>query len=342
MSNEKERDRSGDGAGPVASHEPLSGSCRTIAALLLMSFLLSVLPARASLSINHWYPTSPRFSFTTAPQPCRLVGLSLLVDAGMMFPERAVSNFYNGNPNNANKLDRILYSESFGPYIWNNLSSAQLIGSAIGNYRQLVVAEYGDMYYRTAFRYGVGVRYDLVDHPRWAWSLCFDYSRLVATGVVLLESGRTNSAILTNQDRYVSCPVGGEEKRIFFDLGVTYKQPLNSNMDLDISLGANVNNLQVVSNDISIAGVTYSLLDVWGGETPYAGAQPYEYINQGGIGYGAFGSLGVTLTLPSQMAAKLAYSFCYTRLNLEGYERFSPHHSVLLQIAINNFSFFNI
>jgi len=308
--------------------------------VLLTALLVSMLPASASdRYCNTPYGQNTRLSSYVKESP-RLVGLSLLVDAGILMPERSIANFYNGNPTNANTLGRILYSESYGPTIWNNLTNAELIGSSIGNYRQIVVAEYGNMYYRTAFRYGIGLRYDLTN-PHWAWSLRFDYSKLNATGVVLLESGRTNSSILTNQDRYVSCPIGGIEKRLFIDLGLTYKQPLTDALDLDLTLGANVNNVQVVANDISIAGVTYSILDVWGGETPYAGSQPYEYLNQGGLGYGGFGSLGVTLTLPSSMAATLAYSFCYTFINLEGYEQFSPHHTIALQIAINNFSFFD-
>ncbi len=307
--------------------------------VLLAFFLVPMLSVAGTPS--QVLALSGSYSSVLIPSSPRLVGLSLVVDAGILIPERAFANFYNGNPRNVNTLSRILYSESFGPTIWNNLTNQQLIGSAIGNYRQLVVAEYGNMHYHTVFRYGVGIRYDLAN-PRWAWSLRFDYSKLNAVGMVLLESGRTNSAILTNQDRYVSCPIGGMEKRMLVDCGVIYKQPLTDVLDLEFALGANVNNVQVLANDISIAGVTYSILDVWGGGVPYAGSQPYDYINQGGLGYGAFGSLGVTFTLPSHVAATLAYTLCHTHLNLEGYERFSPHHTIALQIAINNFSFFDV
>jgi len=272
-------------------------------------------------------------------QESNLIGLSLTLDAGVVVPDKYHANFYNGQPSNVNNLTRILNSEAYGPTIWTHLTDQNLIGSSIANYHQLTVAEYGKMYYRTALRYGVGLRYDFERHP-WGWMAHFDYSKLNAVGVVLLNSGH-NTSILSNVNAYVNCPIAGSEKRIFFDLGLFRKFPLRNGLSIEAALGGNINNTSVVSNDIMIGNLTYSILDVWDGEMPGATSYPYEYINQGGIGYGGFASLSFGITLPSHTALQVCYNFCYTQINLDGYEQFASHHTVSLVVALNNFSFFD-
>lgn len=318
--NDKDRDRDGDGAGPVANpkkspyHYLLRGAA-VAAALLLLAF-----PARAQ-------------------QPL-LRGLSLTVDAGVLFVGNGQANFYNGAPGNANTLERILHSETFGRQIWEDLTEQDLITSNIANYTQLQVAEYGDMYYKTAFQLGFGLRYDF-EKSDWAWLARFNYVKLNAVGMMLLESGRNNASSLTNQNAYVNCPMAGVEKRIFFDLGLVHKFQLDNGLDLEVSAGANANNTQVVSSEVLIAGTSYSILDLWNGQYPSPYTQPYEYVNQGGLGYGGFAGVSLGLTLPSYTAVSVGYTFHYTRVNLQGYEDFAPHHVVAINVALNNFSFFD-
>ena len=269
----------------------------------------------------------------------RLYGLSLTVNVGVLRPDNSHAAFYSGRPENANTLMRILHSESYGHGIWNNLSTQDLIGSSIGSYNQLTVAEYGDMYYKLAFQLGLGFRYDL-EHPKWAWQVRFDYAKLHAQGLILLNSGK-DQAYLTNADRYVNCPAMGVEERISCDLGIIRKFRLHNGMDMELSLGRAVNNTKVESSEVRIAGVTYSILDVWGGQSPSSYVGSYEYVNQGGIGYGGYASLSVGYTLPSQTAIWLGYTFSYNKVNLLGYADFAPHHAISLNVAINNFSFFD-
>ncbi len=119
-------------------------------------------------------------------KPASLRGLSLTVDFGVMRPGNFHANFYNGNPRNVNTLQRILYSETYGNSIWNNLTTQNLIGSSVANYNQITVAEYGDMYYRMAFQLGMGFRYDY-ENTGWGWQVKFDYAKLHAQGLVLLN-----------------------------------------------------------------------------------------------------------------------------------------------------------
>lgn len=320
--NEKDRDRSGDGDGPVALQR------RNIIPFRLCSIL----------TLLTLFAFSPFGSFAQKHKAPQLRGLSLVVDAGVFDASNVHANFYNGAPDNVNTLSRILYSETYGNYIWNNLTTQDLIGSSITNYRQITVAEYGDMYYKVAFQLGFGIRYDYDSH--WGWLLRADYVKLRAQGMVLLNSGKTG-VILSNKDAYVSCPAMGEEERIYIDLGLLRSFKLHNGMDLEVSAGLNVNNTKVASSKIRIAGVSYSILDVWGGQSPSSYVGSYEYVNQGGIGYGGFASISTGFTIPSGTAMTIGYTFHYNKVVLAGYTAFAPHHAIKLTVAINNFSFFD-
>lgn len=322
--NDKDRDRSGDEAGPVAC-------CRRITSFPLSCCVVLI----CSLFSFFFFPNySQAQNFAHA----ELRGLSLTVGIGVLRADNSHANFYNGNPNNVNTLERILYSETYGNQIWNNLTTQDLIGDAVANYKQIRVAEYGDMYYRLAVQLGMGFRYDF-ERSKWAWKLQFDYANLNAVGMVLLESGK-GLTYLTNQDRYVNCPALGKERRIYIDLGIIRKFKLRNGMDIELSLGGNLNNSKVESSNIQIAGVNYSILDIWAGQSPSSYVGSYEYINQGGIGYGGFASLAFGFTLPAGTAMTLSYTFHYNKVNLWHYESFAPHHAIKLNVALNNFSFF--
>jgi len=172
-----------------------------------------------------------------------------------------------------------------------------------------------------------------------AWIARFDYAKLHATGAVLINSGH-NMSYLSNQNEYVVCPTSGVEERIYIDLGLLKKFKTTKGLDIEIGAGGNINNTKVESSDISIAGVTYSILDIWGGQSPSSFVASYEYINQGGIGFGAFVSAGVGYTLPIGTSISINYTFHYNKVNLDRYTSFAPHHAIKLTVALNNFSFF--
>lgn len=321
--NEKDRDRSGDGAGPVA-HIDSNKSLKALCGIIMLLFFC--VPLRGE------------------PMPLdvdgnRLRGLSLIVDVGVLNASDIHANFYNGNPNNVNTLNRILHSETYGHAIWNRLTELDLINSTVSDYNHLKVDEYGDMYYQLAMQLGLGFRYDL-EYIDWAWQVLFNYAKLNAVGQVLLNSGRERNT-LTNQNAYVVCPTLGVEERIYFDLGLIKKIRLSNGLDFEVGAGVNANNTKVESSEIQIAGVKYSILDIWNGQSPSSYVGSYEYINQGGLGLGGYASLSLGITLPVGTALSLGYVFNYNKTNLQGYEKYAPHHSFRLTVALNNFSFFD-
>ncbi len=327
--NDKDRDRSSDGAGPVAHQNnnrpfPARVSIMRLCIFVVRLFLFIANPFVARGG-NRGYEG--------------LRGFSLSVDFGLLKASSATSNFYNGSPGNVNTLHRILYSETYGNSIWNNLTEQNLIGSSVASYNQITVAEYGNMYYRAAIQLGLGFRYDFYN-SNWGWLAKFDYSKLHAIGATLLNSGH-NTAYLTNQNAYVNCPTSGTEERIYVDLGILHKFKLKSSTDIELAVGANFNNTKVLASDIKIGGISYSILDVWGGQSPSSYVGTYPYVNQGGIGYGAFTSLAVNFSLAAGTAVSVGYTLHYNKVNLTGYEMFAFHHAVNLSFALNDFTFFD-
>ena len=263
-------------------------------------------------------------------------GLSVTIGAGLMDASDRTANFYCGREGNANTVNRILHSQMYGPQIWTDLTELDLISSAIGSYQQLQVAEYGNMFYRLAVQLSLGVRYDYDNG--FGWLVHFDYARLNALGAFLISSDN-GTGILSNRDQYVRCGIAGQEKRIYIDLGLNRQFRLSNGLDLAFQLGATAVNTSVLANDIQVAGTSYSILDVWNGHTPDAYSQMYPYVNQGGIGIGAFSGVSLGYTMDNFDAISLGYTFRYDKINLLGYELYCPQHLLTLRMDVANFSF---
>ncbi len=294
--------------------------------LLLVLLVAGAMPLQAQKKKHHSAPT-------------RITGLSVSVDAGLLIPNAKQANFYSGRPGNENTISRVLYSEQYGHQIWNSLVDRQLISpSAIPSYSAFRIAEYADMYYKLTYQIGVGLRYDY--DSGWGWKLRFDFSQLTAAGQFLLSSD--NGVGIPGRPQYVVCEIFGHEKRILIDLLISKRIPLTQVIDLELSAGVDLNNTKVTENAMRIAGRTYSILDVWGGRPPDAGAGAYSYINQGGIGFGGIASVALSYALPSA-SVDFGYTLYYMQTKYLGYndnDCFALQHNIFFRFNINNFKFF--
>lgn len=262
-------------------------------------------------------------------------GLSVFANAGTIWADGNTANFYSGHPDNANTIDRVLHSNTYGTQIWNDLKNSGLINSSIGSYNDLKVVEYANMYYRTSFLFGLGLRYDYASG--FGWLLRFDIWRLQANGRFNL--GSTNGAGILTNNRYIPCDILGKEDRISIDLAITRTVDLGNNLCFELDLGASLNNTKVKDNLMNINGSTYQILDVWGGRTPDAGVGDYEYVNQGGLGWGVFMSGLVGYRMEGVGAIKLGYTCYHANAVHKGYSDMGWHHSLSIRFEINNFSF---
>lgn len=266
-------------------------------------------------------------------------GLSVFAGTGVVWADDANANFYSGRENdNKNSINMVLHSNNYGTQIWNSLVNSQLIdANAISSYNQLQVVEYPEMYYRTSYQLGLGIRYDYSNG--FGWLLRFDIWRLRALGAFNLSS-TNGTGILSNNHQYIRCGMTGKEDRISIDFAITRTVDIGDNLCLEVDLGASVNNSRVKENLMEINGGSYSILNVWGGRTPDVGVGSYEYQNQGGLGWGVFMSGLIGYSIPGIGAIKAGYTCYHATANLEGYNLMGWHHSINLRFEINNFSFF--
>ena len=262
-------------------------------------------------------------------------GLSVFASAGTIWADDGNSNFYSGRPGNANTIDRVLHSNSYGTRIWNDLKTAGLISSSVGSYNELMVVEYPDMYYRTSLQIGLGIRYDY--ESGFGWLLRFDLWRLQAIGAFNLST-ETGAGIIGDR-QYIRCGMLGKEDRINIDLALTRTVALGDNLCLELDLGLNLNNAKVRESLMEINGSTYSILDVWNGQSPDIGVGSYEYVNQGGLGLGVFMSGLVGYSIRGFGAVKVGYTCHHSKANLKGYDSWGWHHGLFVRFEINNFSF---
>ena len=266
-------------------------------------------------------------------------GLSVFAGAAAIWADNNTANFFSGRPDNANTINRVLHSNTYGTDIWNRLVRQGLISpSAIGNYSQLTVAEYPEMSYRVSYQMGVGLRYDYAS--RFGWLLRVDVARLNATGAFNLSS-TNGTGILSQTGQYIRCGVAGRAERINIDFAVLHTYPLSASLDVETDLGFNLNNIKVKENLIEVEGTTYSILDRWGGRTPDDGVGEYDYINQGGVGIGGWAAVWVGYAFPSVGAIRAGYTLYRHRTVLEGYSAWGWSHLVGLRFEMNNFSFFD-
>ncbi|MCR5444977.1 MAG: hypothetical protein K6E96_04735 [Bacteroidales bacterium] len=265
-------------------------------------------------------------------------GLSVFANAGGFWADKVTANFYSGRPENANTIYRVLHSDTYGHEIWLHLVDQQAISpSTIGDESQLQVVEYPEMYYRLSYQIGLGLHYEYASG--FGWLLRFDLARLNAIGAFNLSSN--NGTGILGHDPYIRCGMLGKEDRISIDLAITRKVAINETLDLEIDLGASLINTKVKDNLMEIGGGTWSILDVWNGQTPHYGVGNYEYINQGGVGYGVFISLLVGYSVPSVGSIKAGYTCYQARTVLEGYTAWGWQHMLGMRIEMNNFSFIN-
>lgn len=300
--------------------------------LLLIILAMLLLPA----------PThAQKKSKQKSPEAHRMSGLYLSVDAGLLVPNSKQASFYDGSPERPNTIDRVLHSQLYGQDIWSRLVDHGLISpSAIGSERELTVAEYpANMYYKLTYQLGVGFRY--VYASQWGWLLRFDYSQLTAAGQFNIDA--SNGAAPLGFKQYVTCDVFGVEKRTLIDFGILKRIPLTELMDLELCAGFDVNSTSVQKNGMRIDGKTYSILNVWGGSDLYPGVGTYEYINEGRIGIGYFGSVAVSY-LSRVGSIDFGYQAYWMQTKFSGFneaDSYALQHNVFFRFNVNNFKFFD-
>ena len=286
---------------------------------------------------------APLFLFPThlAAQHKEATGLVLFIDAGMLMPNDKQAGFYDGRDSRPNTINRVLHSETYGNPIWQTLKDRGYITDAVGNYTVLTVDEWPHMYYKNGYQVGFGLRY--LYQGGWSWLLRVDYARVTAAGAWNLSS-TNGTGILSDRGRYVRCGMYGIENRIYLDLGIGKAFDIADGWSLGLETGVNFNNTKIQEQKMEIAGDYYNVLDIWDGASPSSGTGSYEYVNQGGVGFGGFATLMLSYAVPGYGSIDMGYSCYYTQTRFPEYnddDAFALQQVIFLRANLNNFMFWN-
>ena len=146
-----------------------------------------------------------------------------------------------------------------------------------------------------------------------------------------------DSLTFTSEDAYRLGNIYGTEKRTNFDIGVCKTFSIGEFTNIFAEFGFNLNNTKVLTSKIKIENLEYSLINVYLNQSYVPNTSLMEYnIQQGGIGYGMFFSVGVQLIFNETITLDPGISVYFNSINLEGYQAFKLHYNIFIRFSSNN------
>lgn len=244
--------------------------------------------------------------------------------AGIYLPYNSNADFYSGKPGNENDV----------PYLFNNSYWYEEMRHLLDFNDTAFVLEYPErMGYSPSFSFGLFVKYDLDCHS--GIYLQFYYVKLKANDIVTVEVDPPQDYLAEPDIRL--CPIKGVEERNIVDLGYTYSFGMSKNARLTLGGGVSMNNSLVKENVIYIGEKKYNLVHVYGNRPyiPNSGQQTYE-IRQGGIGFGAFGNIGVRMEFSPSIAIEPGCSLHYMMVNLKEKSDYTPEINCYVKLIFRD------
>ncbi|HPT13598.1 MAG TPA: hypothetical protein PK796_02335 [Bacteroidales bacterium] len=256
-------------------------------------------------------------------------GWTFGLNFGLYYPSGYSANYYNGSDINENKASWVL-----GNYYWY-----QEIFKALDISDTVFVADNGlpmNMHYKVALNPGIFGEYRF--NKSYALSFEFNYLKLKANDAIGLEVDPKEYATEPDIRLY---PVKGIEERVYFNL--TLKRYFDSpkpNLNYFLMGGINVNNTKVLKNALYIEEKEYSMINIYGRQNyvPNTSMQTFS-VYEGGIGFGLVAGGGASLTFDNGIILEPGITANWTRVNLEGYKRFTPGIGIYMRFILNSLLF---
>ncbi len=244
--------------------------------------------------------------------------------AGIYLPNISSADFYSGKPENENNVN----------YIFSNSYWYEEIRHLLNFNDTAFVLEYPEkMGYNPAFSFGLFVKYDFNCHS--GIYLQFYYAKVVASDVVTVEVDPPQDYLAEPDIRL--CPIKGVEERNIVDIGYTHSFGMTKTARLTLGGGLSMNNTLVKENSIYIADKKYDLVHVYGNKpyVPNGNQQVYD-IRQGGIGFGAFGTVGVRMEFAPNIAIEPGCSVHYMMVNLKETNSYTPEINFYVKLLLRD------
>lgn len=261
------------------------------------------------------------FAQTANSQEKLYRGFRMGLHFGGYLPLGNTANYFNGTDGNENNLKYVMSQPTFydSIYYYTNAHDTVFV-------KELPL----NMNYQVTINPGLYGEY--VFNKSTALSFEFNYMMLQLKDAVSFEVDPIDE-VLTQPDIRLY-PIKGTEKRIYFNIGMRKNFETKHGYSWFINSGLNINNTKVIKSAVFIEGHEFSLINYYGNQVIVPGQSQTFYVNQGGLGFGAFVGGGAMFHI-SSITFEPGLIAHWARVNLEGYKSFNPGIGIYLRFIFD-------
>ena len=260
-------------------------------------------------------------------------GFDFFFNPGMYFGHKKNANYYRGMPS-AMESD---YANPDIQYVLRNpYWRIDIMRLIIDNYRNVVADTFwlkqpSGMRYTANLSFGIGARYRFTKNL--SIGVSFTQARMTAHGYAYLGV----KIMDFNSDDEIKCLLVGKERRNSFELIANYvfSQGIVSPF---LEAGMHVNNTKVISSDLVVEDVPFSMLNMYGQGVVYDPTMPPTRIDRklGGVGYGFSAALGLRISFNRWAAIEPVAQFRLEKVNLAGYNDITPNFNIMIRLVLGD------
>lgn len=249
--------------------------------------------------------------------------------AGFYLPGKGSAHFYSGKPAEENNAEYVFKNKYWYEEIFYNLDANDTV----------FIKGYPDkVKYTPTFQFGMFFSYNFNCHTSLYFQ--FSYVKLQVKDILTVEVDPPLEYLGEHDIRLFG--IRAEEERNMFDVALNHYFGNNPTFRPMIGLGINMNNTLVKKHVLRIADKDYNLINIYGNRPyiPGGTAQGYD-IRQGGIGFGAFATVGARLEFSKLIAIEPGFTFYYKYINLESAKGFYPQYNLFVRLCLRDLISFN-
>jgi hypothetical protein len=274
----------------------------------IVCFILICIPFKGLCQANRFYDDDE----------VKLVTVS--IGAGGFRAGKHVANYYNGHPNNVNKISYILGNSHWHEHIRREEFDGR-------DFRLNSLPD--DMSYRIAT--AMTVRFALNLSPYTSVFLQVNQVNLLASDVFVIKM--LESSQLVSEPDLRPFRIWGRESRSMLDIGFQRRDELEArNWYWFYELGFNVTNTRVRENSIQIGNFQQSIID----RGTYHPGQGFSTIEdpQTAFGIGLIGTVGWQYVITPSASFDFGVTAYLQDINLEGYNKFHTNFNIFARLNL--------
>lgn len=220
------------------------------------------------------------------------------INVGAFFGNDNDAEYYNADNTKNNSLAKLLALNYSGYDDFYDYLALEVIGDDFTIIEQAT----GNMNYNPSFLIGGHLGYNFSERVGIFAEL--GYSNLKAEGTFVIQ---TLAAPIGNEDNTQTGSITGKENRLNVDLGLRMNILSNGKVLPYIEGGGNLNFVEVKSHEMTLAGITRSLIIYY---------DPYSTNEQKGTGLGIWLGAGIQFNLNERYYCQLGGKLMYQQTSL--------------------------